>query len=645
MMRLCGVFAGLIAGLIAVTGLAACSAPGQGSQPPADAPSDAPAKSDLTHTFSVWAPNATAVFVTGDFNHWSETASPLQAQSGGVWAAAVDGVAPGDGYLFAIHAKDDTGADVVIKKIDPRARALSSSIGHSVVTDLASYHWQQDAFTPPPWNEQVMYELHVGSFNDAPGGGPGTFASATERLDDLAELGVNVVELLPIAEFAGDFSWGYNGAHPFAIEGAYGSPDAFKAFVDAAHARGIAVVVDVVYNHWGPQDLSLWCFDGPCLGASGGQSNGGIYFYTDWRRESGWGPRPDFGRSEVRTFIVDNAMMWLDEYRVDGLRLDSTVNIRKASGTDLPDGWGLLQQLNDRIDASYPGRMIIAEDLQGDAWLTKDTGGGGAGFDAQWDGGFFHPIHGALVATQDAQRDVAAIAAAWSGGVGASGGGALGGAFRRVVYTENHDEVANGKQRLPVMIAPDDPAGYYARKRSMLGAALVLTAPGVPMLFQGQELLEDGYFRDDDPVEWSRAQTFAGVRAFYKDLIALRRNLHGTTRGLTGDRANVYHVNNADKVLAMHRWYDGGDGGGSASGAGDVVVVANFADVAYAGYQMGVPSCGTWQVRFNGDAAGYGADFGNVGTTSAVATAAPRDGMPCSLTLPLGKYAVLVLSK
>ncbi|MBK9072192.1 MAG: alpha amylase C-terminal domain-containing protein [Myxococcales bacterium] len=599
-------------------GLAACGGPAARR----DA-SDVPSGPDKTaHAFSLWAPNATAVFVQGDFNTWNATDTPMIAMEGGMWQVSVPGAQVGQGYQFVIHHE---GGGVT--RPDPRGRAMTNSIGHSLIVDPTAYAWQHGGVAMPPWNEQIIYEMHIGSFNDAPGGGPGTFASAMARLDDLAELGVNVIELLPIAEFAGDYSWGYNGAHPFAIESGYGTPDDFRALVDAAHARGIAVVVDVVYNHWGPQDLSLWCFDGPCLG----EDNGGIYFYTDWRRESGWGPRPDYGREEVRAYIADNVMMWLEEYNVDGLRFDSTVNIRNASGTDVPEGWWLLQAINDRVDAQYSGRIMIAEDLQGDAWLTKATGEGGAGFDAQWDGGFFHPIHAVLVAPEDGQRSMTVVAEALRGG-------AAGAPFARVVYTENHDEVANGKQRLPVMIAPNDPAGYHARKRSMLGAALVLTAPAIPMLFQGQEFLEDGYFRDDDPLDWSRAQTFAAVRALYRDLIALRRNLADTTRGLTGDRSDVFHVNDVDKVIAMHRWYDAAD-------AGNVVVAFNFADKAYTGYQLGVPSCGTWQVRFNSDATAYGSDFGNVGATSVAASATPRDGLPCSISLPLGRYAAVILSK
>ena len=151
----------------------------------------------------------------------------------------------------------------------------------------------------------MIYELHIGTFNDdKETDTPGTFARAIEQFDHLKRLGVNVIQVMPTAEFAGDFSWGYNPAHIFAVETAYGGPRAFKDFVQAAHAAGIGVILDVVYNHFGPSDLDLWQFDGWSE-----NDGGGIYFYNDWRRATPWGDtRPDYGRGEVRQYIRDNAM-------------------------------------------------------------------------------------------------------------------------------------------------------------------------------------------------------------------------------------------------------------------------------------------------------------------------------------------------
>jgi 1,4-alpha-glucan branching enzyme len=173
-----------------------------------------------------------------------------------------------------------------------------------------------------------------------------------------------------IAEFGGDFSWGYNPAHIFAVESSYGGPQGFKEFVKAAHKIGLGVILDVVYNHFRPCDLNLWQFDG-----WNENGLGGIYFYNDWRCETPWGnTRPDYGRGEVRKFIRDNAMMWLEEYHVDGLRMDMTLYIRSVHpGADLPDGWSLAQWLNSEVNRHFPGRITIAEDLQHNEWLTKDS--------------------------------------------------------------------------------------------------------------------------------------------------------------------------------------------------------------------------------------------------------------------------------
>jgi alpha-glucan phosphorylase-like protein len=174
----------------------------------------------------------------------------------------------------------------------------------------------------------VIYEMHIGTFNDQPGGPPGNLSSAIEKLPYLQELGINTIAVMPVMEFAGGFSWGYNPALIFAIESDYGGPRAFKEFVKAAHVNDIAVIFDVVYNHFGPSDLDIWQFDGWSE-----NDKGGIYFYNDWRSQTPWGEtRPDYGREEVRHYIHENSIMWLEEYRVDGLRWDMTAFALRMSG-------------------------------------------------------------------------------------------------------------------------------------------------------------------------------------------------------------------------------------------------------------------------------------------------------------------------
>jgi 1,4-alpha-glucan branching enzyme len=227
--------------------------------------------------------------------------------------------------------------------------------------------------------------------------------------------------------------------------------------------------------------------------------------------------------------------MWLEEYRVDGLRWDMTAYIRNIFGNDnesdpdLPAGWDLMRWVNDELNNQAPGKISIAEDLKSNPWLTKDTGAGGAGFDAQWAADFIHPVRQVLIVTDDQQRDIYAVGNAINHRYNDD-------AFERVIYTESHDEVANGRARLPEDIHPGSADSWYAKKRSTLGAALVFTSPGIPMLFQGQEFLEDEWFRDQDPIDWSKREKFAGILELYRDLITLRRNKYGFTTGWRGLR-------------------------------------------------------------------------------------------------------------
>ncbi len=574
--------------------------------------------------FRVWAPHAQQVAVIGSFNDWNGDKCPMQAEENGYWYANVVKARVGAQYRFRL-----TTAQGAFDRIDPYAREVTNSIGNAIVHDT-SFDWAGDDFQLAPWNELVIYELHVGTFNDeADTDLPGKFNTVSARLGHLKKLGVNAIQIMPVAEFATDRSWGYNPAHIFSVETAYGGPLAFKRFVKRAHEYGIAVILDVVYNHLGPSDLDLWQFDGWF------ENNlGGIYFYNDDRAKTPWGDtRPDYGRGEVRQFIFDNVFMWLDEYHVDGLRYDCTQFIRTINGSDrdLPEGWSLLQWINSQISQKYPGRITIAEDLQSNQWLTKDVGAGGAGFGSQWDAKFVHPIRQAVITSQDEQRSLTAIRDALNQRYNDD-------AFDRVVYSESHDEVANGKARVPQEINPQDPKGWYAQKRSTLAAAMVFTAPGIPMLFQGQEFLEGGWFRDTVPVDWDQRNEFRGIVRLYRDLIRLRLNHDGFTRGLCGQFTQVYHLHDERKVIAYHRWDKGGP-------ADDVVVVANFLHEPQEGYVIGFPAAGTWQLRFNSDWQGYSEDFQGHPSTNVATEPGPYDGFPCHAALSIGAYSVLIFSQ
>ncbi|HEY9815868.1 MAG TPA: alpha-amylase family glycosyl hydrolase [Candidatus Obscuribacterales bacterium] len=575
--------------------------------------------------FRLWAPHAQQVSVIGSFNDWDGTQHPMASENNGYWYTTVAQAQAGDQYRFLLSTPQGE-----LTRIDPYAREVTGSVGNAIVHD-PSFDWQGDDFHIAPWNELVIYELHVGTFNDLEDEHhSGQFSSMSARLGYLKKLGVNAIQIMPIGEFAGDRSWGYNPAHIFSVEITYGGPLAFKLFVKRAHESGIAVILDVVYNHFGPSDLDLWQFDGWSE-----NDRGGIYFYNDHRAATPWGEtRPDYGRGEVRQYLSDNAMMWLEEYHIDGLRFDATQFIRTFQAEDvrdLPEGWSLLQWINSQIVQKYPGRITIAEDLQNNRWLTKDVGAGGAGFGCQWDANFVHPIRQAVIAAEDGQRSLAAIRDAIQYRYNDD-------AFDRVIYSESHDEVANGKSRVPQEISPSDPKGWYARKRSTLAAAMVFTAPGIPMLFQGQEFLEGGWFRDTVPVDWDQRDEFHGIVRLYRDLIGLRLNRYGFTHGLGGQFTQVYHLNDDRKVIAFHRWDQGGPGD-------DVVVVANFFRDAQDNYTIGFPAEGTWRLRFNSDWQGYNDDFGNHPSTDAIANEGDRDGLPWHGSVSIGPYSVLIFSQ
>ncbi|MEM8964259.1 MAG: alpha-amylase family glycosyl hydrolase, partial [Acidobacteriota bacterium] len=533
-------------------------------------------------SFRVWAPHASKVHVAGQWNGWSAD-DPLAPEGHGIWSAWVDGATVGHEYKFVIDGR--------LWRNDPYAREVVHSNGNSVLID-PSFDWHD--FQLAPHNQLVIYELHAGTFHDRPGGGPGTFSSLTAKLRYLRALGVNALQVLPAAEFPGGFSMGYNPAHLFAIERDYGGPKAFRRFVDAAHQLGMGVIFDVVYNHIGPgDDVDLVRFDGWWSG----DHPDGIYFYDRRRIATPWGaPRPDYGRPDVRRFLIDNALYWLHEHRVDGLRVDATAHIHRMGpdGAVLPDGWRLLREINEAIARTWRDKITIAEDLRRSEAITRPLHDGGAGFDTQWDPGFVHPIRHNLVQSNDGARDLDAIASALE----------YDRPFERVIYSESHDEcsASENKARLSQEIEPLNPDGWFAMKRTVLGAVFTLTAPGIPMIFQGQEFLEAAPFDDHIPLDWRRRWRYEGLVQLWADLIRLRRNTAGVTRGLTGRHIDVYRRAYHAKLLAYHRWHEGGPGD-------DVVVVVNLSNRAWPSYRIGLPHSGIWHTRFNSDWRGYNTHF------------------------------------
>jgi 1,4-alpha-glucan branching enzyme len=282
-------------------------------------------------------------------------------------------------------------------------------------------------------------------------------------------------------------------------------------------------------------------------------------------------------------------------------------------------------QEDSAVENRYCGRHA------GNDWLSKDTSAGGAGFDAHWEAQFVHSVRSAIITADDTARDTYAVRDAMAHSYNND-------AFQRVVYTESHEEDANGRSRVPDEIWPGNAGNYFSKKRSTLGAALVFTAPGIPMIFQCQEFLESGFFSDQKPLDWTKQQTFSGILTMYRDMIRLRRNWFNNTAGLQGQNLNVFHVSDEAKVIACHRWDQGGQGD-------DVVVVANLANRSYDSYSIGFPREGLWKVRFNSDWNGYSPDFGNQLSYDTTAAQPGADNMPFSGNVGIGPYTAITLSQ
>jgi 1,4-alpha-glucan branching enzyme len=600
---------------------------------------------DGSTTFRVWAPFVDTVGVR--INGGAVT--PMSQEPGHAdpadttWIGTVSGLKAGDQYRYVIAASGTTH-----EFNDPRAQQLTgfdlaNGFGlpgnddkpQSVIIDPS---FTMPPFTEPTFNAMVIYELHVGTFNN-------TFKGAVDKLDYLQTLGVNAVELLPIVENTlattqspADYDWGYDPAQLFAIKRKYGTPQEFKQLVKECHQRHIAVIVDVVYNHLAFKNLLL-----RFGGFSPSQIPAGIYFYGGDRVITGFGPRPDFGRPQVRQYLNDNALLLLRDYGVDGLRFDDTIAIRSLGDqhAPIPEGADLLRAINTSYrdtDPKQPGKISIAEDLQGSSNVTLQSGPVGLEFNSQWDDDMVGALRNVVTRVNDSDRDLGDVQRVLEHKLGDD-------VFARVVYTEDHDQVGHPDKnqiRLPALIDVTDHESVFAKKRSTLAAAIMLTSPGIPMIFQGQEMLETRAFTFNTPanIDFTRATNakFKGIVGMYHDLIALRLNSAGRTVGLTGQHLNVFHVDNGNKTLAYHRWENGGAGD-------DVVVVANFSNSPQKDLNIGFPRGGMWHVLFNSGAAAYDAGFTNGDSFDTMANSGDKDGMNFNANVSLGAYSLVIFSQ
>ncbi len=446
------------------------------------------------HEFTVWAPKAEKIAVkiiavkTGD---------TLHAMSGpdecGIWKVAVEEARAGTDYWFVVN--DDT-----TPYPDPRSLWQPDGVhGASRVYDHAAFRWSDGGWNAPPLESTVIYELHVGTFTVE-----GTFDATIDKLDYLAELGLTHIELMPVAAFPGGYGWGYDGASLFAATELYGGPDALKRLVDACHARKLAVLLDVVYNHFGPVGNYTGVF-GP--------------YITD-KHHTPWGGAINFereGSDEVRRFFCDNALMWMRDYHIDGLRLDAVHEFMDRSAVNF------MEQLAAEVDnlSTRLGHrlVLIAESDLNDPRLVTPREAGGYGIDAQWSDDFHHALFtvlnnggdatgyysdfGTLGDVAKALTKVFVYDGAYSGFRKRVHGRPVGrlSAHHFLGFIQNHDQIGNRAvgDRLQDVIGFD---------RSKVAAGLVLTAPFIPMIFEGEEYAASTpfqYFADHEDAEMAKA--------------------------------------------------------------------------------------------------------------------------------------------
>lgn len=572
-----------------------------------------------TAEFRVWAPFAKSVALIGTFSDWEEIA--MSPEPNGTWFVQVKGVEPGQSYKYRLSS-----GTTVFERIDPRARQLTDSDnGASVIIGDDDFAWSSDDFTPPSAQRQIIYEMHIGTFNRPDPATTGTFYSAIEKLDYLKNLGVTMIELMPVTSMATSNGWGYAPNHLFSVENTYGGRYGLLKFVDACHQHGIGVILDVVYNHFSGH-TDMWRYDGWSE-----NGRGGIYFYNDERGDTPWGGRPDYGRPEVREFILDNITMWLADYRIDGLRVDSTCYMRNTKGYnndpahDIADAWRLLGDITALAHKIKPQKTLIAEDNDSNEYLTKNVAVGGCGFDAQWGLGFPHVIRDALGLTPNISPSLDGVIYELTVKFNDD-------AFQRVIFSDSHDTAANGSVRLNEAAGAGDANSVFAREQTLLANALVLTAPGMPMLLHGQEFMQGGAFNDWQMLEWQKAEQFAGIVLAHTHMANLRSNRYGNTAGLLGQGIAIFHHDTTNRVLGYHRWDKGGAGD-------DVFVITNFTDAVFEEYIVTLPLRGTWYIRFNSSWKGYSSEFHELGQESVTTD---EHGQ---VSLKLAPYGALILSQ
>jgi 1,4-alpha-glucan branching enzyme len=585
--------------------------------------------------FSVWAPNAKRVSVIGNFNHWDGRCNPMRSRgTSGIWEIFIPDLAEGEIYKFEIKTTNDR----ILVKADPYAfKSELRPKTASIVYSINSYQWNDTDYCQKRMNNLnsavSIYEIHAGSWKRKDNN---EFLSYRELADELVEyvteMGYTHIELMPIAEHPFDGSWGYQVTGYFAPTSRYGSPEDFCYFIDKCHQKGIGVILDWVPAHFPTDAFGLAQFDGTCLYEHEDPRKG---FHKDWSTLIF-----NYGRNEVRNFLISNALFWLQYYHIDGLRVDAVASIlyldyARKKGEWIPNEFGgnenldaiyFLKKLNEQVYSEFPGTMMIAEEST--AWLgvSKPTYLGGLGFGYKWNMGWMNdflfyiqkePVHRKFHHNNLTFSMIYAF-------------------NENFILVLSHDEVVHGKSSLLGKM-PGDDWQKFANLRASLG--YMYAHPGKKLLFMGGEFGQWKEWNNDTALDWNLLEY-----GMHKKLQAYNKNLNHTYR----DNSALFEN---DYVWNGFEWINSNDGENSiisflrkGNGEEDIMlVVINFTPIVRYNYRVGVPKHNHWYEIMNSDAEEFGGSgIGNLG--GFWSETIPWNNQQYSLNLTIPPLAALYFS-
>jgi len=596
-------------------------------------------RTDGTH-FAVWAPNAAHVSVVGDFNGWKRDSHPLETAGGsGIWTGFVPGAGPGARYKYFLASRH---GGYTVEKADPFAFHAETPPRTASTVWTLEYEWGDEAWMASRGDRAALgaplsiYEVHLGSWRR--GGERGEqmlgYRELAPRLAEYAgEMGFTHVELLPLMEHPFYGSWGYQTTGYFAATSRYGTPQDLMHLIDTLHQNGIGVILDWVPSHFPSDEHGLGYFDGTHLYEHGDPRQG---FHPDWQSLIF-----NYGRHEVRSFLLSSALFWLDRYHVDGLRVDAVASMLYLDYSRKPDEWipnerggrenleaiDFLRRLNTCVYERFPDVQTIAEESTAWPMVSRPTYAGGLGFGLKWDMGWMHdtlqylardPIHRRHHHHEITFRMVYAF-------------------NENFVMPLSHDEVVHGKASL-LSKMPGDEWQKFANLRLLLG--YLFTQPGKKLLFMGGEFGQWGEWNHDTSLDWHLLEhaSHRGLQRWVRDLNTCYRAepaLHELD--CNPDGFEWVEGNDAERsvLVFLRRGHSTRDA---------VVVACNFTPIPRASYRFGVPHPGRWQEILNSDAALYGGSGqGNLGGLDADPVAS--HGHPQSLVATLPPLGLLVFRR